>query len=155
MEVSYLSKMVVRRRENITQHSIPRSKKGQNRVSSPSLDQWNPSTASGALPSGANALAPFPTHKYFLALTQAQKETLPSSYLSCFSNQAPRRGPGRSRSPCGTMDAAFAHQDPQNSFFRQMVVIFYQFLEPCGLAHSRHPGAQHLKARVKAPHLLG
>ena len=33
-----------------------------------------------------------------------------------------------------------------------MVVITDFFLEPCGLAHSWHPGAQHLKARVRPPH---
>ena len=34
-----------------------------------------------------------------------------------------------------------------------MVVTTDLFLEPCGLAHSWHPGAQHLKARVRPPHL--
>jgi hypothetical protein len=78
-----------------------------------------------------------------------------SSYLRLLrlSNQTRRVGPGRSRSPCGTMDAAFAHQNRTIFSYTWQCgwTLYNRFLEPCGLAHSR--GARHLKARVRPPHL--
>lgn len=155
MIVGYLSKIVVLQGKKVTQQSIPRIQNPRNRLSPPSLDQLDPDTASGAPPSCANALAPFPTRKYFLTLTQAHEDSFPSSYLSCFSNQAPWGGPGRSPSPCCTMDAAFAHQDPHNFLLSAvMVVITDFFLESCGLAHSRH-GARTPKSEGLTPSPLG
>lgn len=148
--------MVVRRRRMITQQSIPRSKRLQIRHSPLSLDQLSP----GARPqepstNDANALAPFPTYKYFLTLT------LPHEISSLLHTYPDFRTRHRGETQ-GDHEVPVA-QSMQLSLIRtrtifyywQMVVSFYRFLEPCGLAHSRHPDAQHLKARVRLPHLLG